>query len=213
MKKNKNNLFTIYLLLVFILSSCGNNFKKYYPSNTYYDIYIDNSKIENFNLLMVYNITDTVFDEKKIYVVDTLEFKVTNSGVESLNNKYLTERDYDIFTSYSNKSSIEVYGGKDIKIIIKKDLKTIDSYNVNLENSKYQYIINPMAKSKFKYGTVQYGGLVFEELPTNIYSSNFISFEKADFFLTAPPETLSYTYEIIDPCLIGCKRTYLEQIR
>lgn len=213
MGKYSINLIIIYLLLSFILGSCSNNFEKYYPSNTYYEIYIDNSKIENFDLFMIYNITDTVFDSNKIYLVDTLEFQITKSGVESLNDKYLIENNYDIFTKYSDYPIIKVYSGRNIKVIIKKDQNIIESYKINLENSNHQYIMNPGSRSKFKFGTVQYGGFVFEDLPSNIYTNNFFSFKKVDFFLTSPPEKLSYTYEIIDPCLIGCKKTYLEQIR
>lgn len=213
MDKYRNNFNVTYLLLIFIFSSCGDNFEKYYPSNTYYEIYIDNSKIENFDLFLIYNITDTVFDENKIYVVDTLEFKITKSGVESLNNKYLIENNYNIFTKYSDHPIIEVYSGREIEVIIKKDKQIIESYNINLENSSYQYIINPMSKSKFKYGSIQYGGFVFEEHPSNIYTNNFISLKKVDFFLIPPPDTLSYTYERFDPCLVGCKKTYIEQIK
>ena len=114
----------ISLLLIFLLISC-NNFEKYYPSGTENDIYIDNSNINNFELYMIYNITDTVFDEKKIYIVDTLKFRITEDGVESLNNKYLIENNYNIFTKYTDNNTIEVYSGKDIEVIIKKDREII----------------------------------------------------------------------------------------
>ena len=89
---------------------CNNDLKKYYPYSDCYTsngdkksffpgnhIYIDNFKINDFELYMVYNTLDTVTcgrswqndwennKEKKIYIIDTLKFNVTKDGVESLN--------------------------------------------------------------------------------------------------------------------------------
>jgi hypothetical protein len=235
------------LFLSFFFLSCNNDLKKYYPydRNCYTpngdeksffpgnQIYIDNSKINDFELYMVYNTLDTVTcgfsweknKEKKIYVIDTLKFNVTRDGVESLNNKYSVESEYDIFKK--GKNVISVQNGYDIEVILKKDEKIIESYVTDLEygyeSSKYydfQYIINPLSKSKFKIDTVQYGGYVFEELKSKILSKNFTKIKggKIDFFLTKPPDTITYTQTKIGDsyfgsCDFGCKKSVLKLIR
>tara|TARA_B100000780_G_scaffold61076_1_gene39291 strand:+ start:1240 stop:1992 length:753 start_codon:yes stop_codon:yes gene_type:complete len=237
------------LFLSFFFSGCNNDLKKYYPyeRNCYTpngdeksffpgnNIYIDNSKINDFELYMVYNTLDTVTcgyrseknKEKKIYIIDTLKFNVTKDGVESLNNKYPVESEYNIFKGGRGKNIITVQNGYDIEVILKQDEKIIESYITDLEYGyesqeyyDFQYIINPLSKSRFQIDTVQYGGFVFEEFKSKIISKNFtkIKGKKIDFFLTKHPDTITYseikfgdTY--FDECLLGCKKTVLKQIR
>ena len=235
------------LLVSVILFGCNKDLKKYYPygwvkmkngeSKEYYplnEIYIDKSKINDFELYMIYNTIDTVsksYGDKteKIYIVDTLKFEITKSGVKSLNNKYLSEKEYDIFTDYvKSPTDFKVYDGEDIKIIIKKDGKILESYTVDLKHNKdgsklidYQYIINPMSKSKFKLSSIQYNGFIdIKEIKPKIYSKNFIKIKgkKIDFFLITPPDTLSYSYQTIqgvslDPCRFGCEKSVITKIK
>jgi len=252
---------TLSILLVsMILFGCNKDLKKYYPygwvkmkngeSKEYSplnEIYIDKSKINNFELYMIYNTIDTVFDEyrdktEKIYIVDTLKFEITNSDdlpeslkgivkseVKSLNNKYLSENEYDIFTDYVKlPTDIRVYDGEDIKVIITKDGEILESYTVDLKHNKdgsklidYQYIINPMSKSKFKLSSIQYNGFIdIKKIKPKIYSRNFIKIKgkKIDFFLITPPDTLSYSYKTydgykLDPCEYGCEKSVITQIK
>jgi len=234
------------LFLSFFFLSCNNDLKKYYPynSNCYTpngvkqsffpgnQIYIDNSKINDFELYMVYNTLDTVTcgsysknKEKKIYVIDTLKFNVTKDGVESLNNKYQVESVYNIFKK--GKNVISVQNGNDIEVILKKDEKIIESYIIDLKYSfksreyyDFQSIINPLSKSRFQIDIVQYGGFVFEEFKSKRYSKNFnkIKGGKIDFFLTEPPDTITYIQRKIGDsyfgdCDFGCKKSVLKQIR
>ena len=104
----------ISLLLIFLLISC-NNFEKYYPSGTENDIYIDNSNINNFELYMIYNITDTVFDEKKIYIVDTLKFRITEDGVESLNTDQRIKKIID--------AGVNLIGGESLSLELARLIK------------------------------------------------------------------------------------------
>ncbi len=64
-------------------------------------------------------------------------------------------------------------------MILKQDEKIIESYITDLEygseSSEYydfQYIINPLSKSRFQIDTVQYGGFVFEEFKSKRFSKN-----------------------------------------
>ena len=235
------------LFLCFFFLGCNNDLKIYYPYNSncyttnadkksFYPgnrIYIDNSKINDFELYMVYNSIDTVTcgfsweknKEKKIYIIDTLKFNVTKDGVESLNNKYPVESEYNIFKK--GKNVISVQNGYDIEVILKKDEKIIESYITDLEygyeSSKYydfQYIINPLSKSRFEIDTVQYGGFLFSEFKSKRFSKNFTKIKggKIDFFLTEPPDTLTYTQRKIGDtyfgsCDFGCEKSVLKQIK
>lgn len=235
------------LFLSFFILSCNNDLKKYYPydSNCYTSngnkksffpgnqIYIDNSKINDFELYMVYNTLDTVTcgfsweknRDRKIYVIDTLKFNVTRDGVTSLNNKYPVEAKYHIFKK--GKNVICVQNGYDIEVILKKDEKIIESYITDLEYGydsrdyyDFQYIINPLSKSRFQIDTVQYGGFLFEEFKSKKLSKNFtkIKGRKIDFFLTNPPDKITYNQtkigdSYIGSCDFGCKKSVLKQIR
>lgn len=205
--------------------------KDFFPGNY---IYIDNSKINDFKLYMVYNTLDTVTcgysreknKEKKIYIIDTLKFNVTKDGVESLNNKYPLESEYSEYNIFiEGKNVISVQNGFDIEVILKKDEKIIESYTADLvygeyESSDFQYIINPLSKSRFQIDTVQYGGFVFDEFKSIRFSKNFTKIKggKIDFFLTKPPDTITYTKRKIGDiyfgsCDFGCKKSVLKQIR
>ena len=236
------------LFLSFFFLGCNNDLKKYYPYDDCYTsngdkksffpgnhIYIDNSKINDFELYMVYNTLDTVTcgrswqndwennKEKKIYIIDTLKFNITKDGVESLNNKYLVETEFNIFKE--GKNVISVQNGYDIEVILKKDEKIIESYTTDLVYGEYkydfQYIINPLSKSRFQIDTVQYGGLMFEEFKSKRFSKNFTKIKGGpiDFFLTEPPDKITYTRRkigdtyLIDPCDVGCRKSVLKQIR
>ena len=246
-------LLTYITLAAFVIFLGWNNdLKKYYPYNSncytsngdkksFYPgnyIYIDNSKINDFELLMVYNTLDTVTcgpswqndwennKEKKIYIIDTLKFNITKDGVESLNNKYLVESERNIFKE--GKNVISVQNGYDIEVILKKDEKIIESYITNLKYSSdkssridFQYIINPLSKSTFQIDTVQYGGFLAGEFKSKRLSKNFTKIKggKIDFFLTEPPDTITYTRNkneftsITNSCFLGCKKSVLKQIR
>ena len=217
----------LFILFSIVLVSC-NNYNYYYP-NKKVPIYIDNSKIEEFNISLVYNHIDTLFENKRflnvdILRVDTLNFKVNNDFISENNRKYPMLKsvynshrmestwDYD-FTSQKD-NLIYIFEGNDITVNIKKDGKILESYNIDVSYGVYNhYIINPLSKSTFKVGEVQYGGFIFKEPPFSIHSSNFITLEKVDFFLTPPPDTISYTYDTFDPCMVGCKKTYVKQIK
>jgi hypothetical protein len=227
-------------------------YKDFTPRN---EIYIDNSKINNFELFMIYNDLDTVWgynegmfgrklEAERIFILDTLKFQVTKEGVLSLNDKfegvYYMFADISKFNSRGDSLYIKVYDGEDVNIIIKKDEEIIESYNVDLiagggkgiavpeeywgagrGNRKidyhYQYIINPLSKSRFKLDSIRYGGYLFRDFKSKIYSSKFIKIKgkKIDYFLTTPPDTLSYSYNSrrLDPCLIGCTKSVIKQIR
>lgn len=253
----------LYLFtLIFTLFSCEKNLETYYSYGSgrtsdgehkeFYtgnQIYLDNSKINEYELFMVYNIIDTIFDgyeingkvygeeeDPKIFVIDTLKFKVDDYGVKSLNNKYLVDSKYDIFT-LSNyevgdnsflKNIIKVQNGTNIEVILKKDNKIIESYYVDLNYFEdkydnlidYQYIINPLSKSRFQIDTIQYGGYLFKEFKSKKLSKNFIKIkgEKIDFYMTKPPDTITYTKRKIGDsyfgsCDWGCKKSILKQVR
>ena len=123
------------------------------------------------------------------------------------------------------KNVISVQNGFDIEVILKKDEKIIESYTTDLvygeyESSDFQYIINPLSKSRFQIDTVQYGGFVFDEFKSKRFSKNFTKIKggKIDFFLTKPPDTITYTKRKIGDtyfgsCDFGCKKSVLKQIR
>lgn len=241
-----------YKLLVMLWSSltfigCDTELKKYYPAGSvkllngeiksfysFNEIYVDNSNIDDFELEFIYNIMDTVIDyknkdKKKIYVVDTLKFRISDNDIISLNNKYLNPRSYDIFVDRIGiNSKIRVYNGENIRILLKKDGQLLESYladficeYVDGERTDYQYIINPLGKSRFMLSSVQYGGFMdFKKTKPIIYSDNFITLlgPKIDFFLVTPPDTITYQ-EIkvgnlsFDPCMAGCEKTTLTKIK
>ena len=161
--------------------------------------------------------------------VDTLNFKINNDEIFENNRKYpmlksvyninSKESTWDYNLTNQKDNLIYIFEGNDIRVIIKKDSKIIESYNIEISNANNNhYIINPLSKSTFKVGEVQYGGFVFEEPPSSIHKNNFITVEKVDFFLETPPDTLSYSTRsyngfALDPCMIGCKKKYLKQIR
>jgi hypothetical protein len=253
---------------MFIFLSCEKNLETYYSYGsgrtsdgerkeffTGNQIYLDNTKINEYELFMVYNIMDTIFDgyvfngkvyfeeeDPKIFVIDTLKFKVDDYGVKSLNNKYLVDSEYDIFTLSKYdvgdnnllKNIIKVQNGTNIEVILKKDNKIIESYYVDLNYGgkddnlsisddnliDYQYIINPLSKSRFQIDTIQYGGYVFREFKSKKLSKNFIKIkgEKIDFYMTKPPDTITYNKikigdSYFGSCDFGCKKSILEQVR
>ncbi len=222
-KKEKQKIKTYYPYGTVELKN--GDIKEYYPET---EIYIDKSNINNFELNMIYNsVNDTVrdlSDERtlKIYVLDTLKFQITNSGIKSLNNKYLSEiGNLDIFTyDVESPKDIKVYKGKNVKVLIKKDGIILESYNVNIGlGNHYQYIINPMSKSTFRLSSIQYNGFLdIKKIKPKTSSNRFIKLETGiDFFLKTPPDTLSYstrTYNGIslDPCQFGCEKTVLTKI-
>ena len=198
--------------------------KSFYPGNV---IYLDNSKIKDFELLMVYNTRDTVSCEsqkKKIFVIDTLKFKVSENGVVSLNNKYPVEANYNIFIQGENL--ISVYNGQNIEIIIKKNERILQSYNTKLEyfsksgeKFNYQHILNPLSLSIYELDTVQYGGYIFEGFKSKRFFNKFITVHggRIDYFMSNAPDTLTYSEKRIgeysfDPCLIGCKKSIFNVI-
>ena len=211
----------------FIFSSCS-DYKTYYPPINYtsetIEIYIDNSKLNPFDLSLVYNNVDTIEEKNIIYKVDTLNFKIDKYGVTDINHKYEKEtingEEYPSFikeelkftlTEEDSKQKPKIiteYKGEDVQIIIKKDGNTLESYSVNLLpdfkdpdekylRSKYQYIINPLSLSKYKLDTIQYGGLFYPYRESKIYSNSFITFKihESDYFLETPPDTLDYRYQ------------------
>lgn len=198
--------------------------KSFYPGN---EIYIDNSKITDFELLMVYNTEDTVMcddEKKKIYVIDTLKFNVTKNGVVSLNDKYPVEVNWNIFIKGENLISVQ--NGQNIEVIIKHGAKIIESYFTDLEyynesgeRINYKHIINPQSLSTYELDTVQYGGYIFKPFKSKRLFDRFITINGGhiDYFLTTPPDTLTYTEKrfgeiSFDPCIVGCKKSVLTKL-
>lgn len=239
----------LYIVCLFFVQ-CQEDLQKYYPYREvklkngnidYYDlkmvdtspknyVYVDNSKINDFYLYMIYNSIDTVmgFDgPQKIFVVDTLKFHITEDYVRDLNTKYIKKHygtSWDFINNYKYKpyTFIKVYDGEDVQVILKKDNKIIESYSVSLNHKKkHNYIINPLSKSKFKLSSVQYNGITqLPKIKKRYYSKSFnqIDWNQIDFFLTEPPEKISYDVTVIngvklDDCQFGCVKSVISQIK
>lgn len=176
-----------YLVLIFFsfLLSC-NQYTTLYPNDNLICIYIDNSKIKEFDVSLIYNYIDTIHHDDKILIIDTLNFKIDHNGISENNRKYLQEntyvsmdpiREYDFLgSSYQYpklyKNIVQVYKGENIRVILKKDENVLESYIIDLDydykfdvttNSKqiynFQYIINPLSLSRYELDTIQFGGV------------------------------------------------------
>ena len=201
----KNNL--IIIILSILLFSC-NKYEIVYPENNPVSIYVDNSKIIEFDILFVYNYIDTIHHFYKIKRVDTLKFSFDNDGLSEKNRDYRVEgyndnkshKHYDFY--WKGDKNINIYEGDSVEVIIKSNGSTLENYFINL-NKEYQYIINPLSMSVFKLDTIQYGMISINDLyqkdpyKYELYSDNFIKYkkDKTDFFLKNSPEKVNVTMD------------------